>query len=87
MSDDTPAPATNSARAQIRSFVERINRLEEEKSAIVSDIGDLKAEAKGVGLNPAMLTRLAKMVRKDAGKVKSEMSEFELYLAAYDFLN
>jgi uncharacterized protein (UPF0335 family) len=82
----TPGPGDN-VKGQIRSFVERINRLEEEKSAITSDINDLKAEAKGVGLNAVMLTKLAKLVRKDSGKVKAEMSEFELYLAAYDFLN
>jgi uncharacterized protein (UPF0335 family) len=84
--EPTPGQGHN-AKGQIRAFVERINRLEEEKAALSSDINDLKAEAKGTGLNPVMLTRLAKLVRKDKGKVQAEMSEFDLYLAAYDFLN
>jgi uncharacterized protein (UPF0335 family) len=83
MSDD---PKHN-VKGQIRAFVERLNRLEEEKSAIASDIGDLKTEAKGAGLNPVMVARLAKLVRKGTDKSKAEMSEFDMYLAAYDFLN
>jgi uncharacterized protein (UPF0335 family) len=78
---------SNSQHAQIRAFVERLNRLADDGDAVRADVKDLGQEIKGVGLNAAMVKRLAKMVRKDAGKVKAELSEFELYLAAYDFLN
>jgi uncharacterized protein (UPF0335 family) len=78
---------SNSQHGQIKAFVERLNRLAQDADAVRADVTDLKREIKGVGLNPKMVVKLAKMVRQDASAVKAELDEFEMYLAVYDFLN
>jgi uncharacterized protein (UPF0335 family) len=47
-------------REDYLAFIERLNRLEDEKKALTDDIRDLKAEAKGVGLDVKTLTTAAK---------------------------
>lgn len=67
------------ARDRLRSFVERIERLEEEKKAITDDIKDVYAEAKGNGYNTKVLRRVVALRRMD----KAEREEFEAVLDLY----
>jgi uncharacterized protein (UPF0335 family) len=75
---DTPAQGHN-ANAQLKSIVERIERLEEEKAGIASDIRDIYAESKGNGYNVKALRRLVALRKQDP----NERQEFETILDTY----
>ncbi len=67
------------AKDHLRSFVERIERLEEEKAALASDIRDLFAEAKGTGFDTKALRAVIRLRKQDA----SERRDHEAVLATY----
>lgn len=69
-------------RNMIRSFVERIERLEEEKKAIADDIKDVYAEAKGAGFDTKVLRKAVALRKKDANERMEEMTLLELYMRA-----
>jgi uncharacterized protein (UPF0335 family) len=75
---DQPAQGHN-ANAQLKSIVERIERLEEERATISSDIRDVYAESKGNGYNVKALRRLIALRKQDP----SERQEFETILDTY----
>jgi uncharacterized protein (UPF0335 family) len=74
----TEAQGHNS-NAQLKSIVERIERLEEEKAAIASDIRDVYAESKGNGYNVKALRRLIALRKQNP----NERQEFETILDTY----
>lgn len=67
------------ARDQLKSFVERIERLEEEKAALAGDIRDLYAEAKSTGFDTKALRAVVRLRKQDA----SERQDQEAVLATY----
>lgn len=67
------------ARDQLRAIVERIERLEEEKQTIASDIKDVYAEAKGTGFDVKALRRVISLRKID----KNERLEQEAILDTY----
>lgn len=67
------------ARDQLRAFIERIERLEEEKKAISEDIKEVYAEAKGTGFNTKVMRQLVKLRKQD----RHERAEFEAVLDLY----
>ncbi len=67
-------PGHNS-NTQLKSILERINRLEDEKKGIADDIRDVYAEAKGNGYNPAALRAIVRKQRADAKKAALGMME------------
>lgn len=70
------------ASSLLRSFVERIERLEEEKKTYAEDIREVYAEAKGNGLDPKII-RIVVRERKMDHDVRMERRALtELYLAA-----
>jgi uncharacterized protein (UPF0335 family) len=54
MSDEITGSSQTVAAGQLRAFIERIERLEEEKKTISDDIKDVYAEAKGTGFVPPL---------------------------------
>jgi uncharacterized protein (UPF0335 family) len=70
------------AAAQLRSFVERIERLEEEKKGISNDIRDVYAEAKGQGYDTKVMRRVIRMRTKDATEREEEAAILDIYLHA-----
>lgn len=73
------ADAHGVARDQLRSFIERIERLEEEKKTIADDIKDVYGEAKGTGFD----TKALRKVIADRKKDRDEMMEFEAIVDTY----
>lgn len=71
--------ATKLAADQIKSIIERVERLEEEKAGIASDIRDIFAEAKGVGFDVKALRAIVRMRKQDA----NERQEYETILEVY----
>ncbi|MDZ4789717.1 MAG: DUF2312 domain-containing protein [Hyphomicrobiales bacterium] len=69
----------NSARDQLKTIVERIERLEEEKAALASDIKEVYAEAKGNGFDTKALRSVVRIRKQDM----SERREAEAVLATY----
>ncbi len=70
------------ARDQLRAFVERIERLEEEKKTIADDIKDVYAEAKGTGFDTKMLRKVISIRKQDAQQRMEEEAILDTYLAA-----
>ncbi|WAP68851.1 DUF2312 domain-containing protein [Jiella pelagia] len=70
------------AQDQLRSFVERIERLEEEKKTISDDIKDVYAEAKGNGFDTKVLRRVISLRKQDADERSEQEAILDLYLQA-----
>ncbi|EJF91659.1 DUF2312 domain-containing protein [Bartonella tamiae] len=65
--------------AQLRSFIERIERLEEEKKTISDDIKDVYAEMKGTGFDDKAIRTIIRLRKKDAHKLQEEEAIIQLY--------
>jgi uncharacterized protein (UPF0335 family) len=82
-----PAPrlAANTggvAAERLRAFIERVERLEEEKAQLAHDIREVYAEAKGEGYDVKVLRRIVALRKKDPQQRREEEELLELYLAA-----
>jgi uncharacterized protein (UPF0335 family) len=64
---------------QLRQFIERIERLEEEKKGIQDDIKDVFLEAKATGFEPKIMKQVIRLRKLD----KPELDETEFLLEAY----
>ncbi len=67
---------------QLRAFVERIERLDEEKKGIATDIKDVFAEAKGSGFDVKALRRLLSLRKMDTEERKESEAILETYMIA-----
>jgi uncharacterized protein (UPF0335 family) len=67
---------------KLKSYVDRIERLEEEQAAIGGDKKDIFAEAKSHGFNVKVLRRLIRERKKDTAEREQEEAELETYRAA-----
>lgn len=74
--------ATTIAADRLRSFIERIERLEEEKAAIASDVKDVYAEAKGEGYDSKILRQVIRIRKMDRADRQEQEALLELYLSA-----
>jgi uncharacterized protein (UPF0335 family) len=79
---DNSGSATRFARDQLKAFVERVERLEEEKAAIASDIKDIFGEAKGSGYDVKALRTVIRLRKQDANERKEQEAILETYLNA-----
>ncbi|HWJ72773.1 DUF2312 domain-containing protein [Mesorhizobium sp. BR1-1-16] len=70
------------AAAQLRSIVERIERLEEEKKAIADDIKDVYGEAKGNGYDTKVLRTIIRLRKQDASEREEQDAILDLYKQA-----
>lgn len=67
---------------QLKSIVERIERLEEEKKSIGDDIKEVYAEAKGNGFDTKVIRKVIAIRKRDANEVAEEEAILDLYLQA-----
>jgi uncharacterized protein (UPF0335 family) len=79
-------PATRFAKDQLKSIIERIERLEEEKATIGSDIRDVFAEAKGNGYDVKALRTIVRLRKQDANERAEQETILETYLQALGML-
>ena len=70
------------AQGQIRSVLERVERLNAEKAEIAEQIKEVFAEAKGNGLDVKVLRKLVFLRAKDPAKLREENAILELYASA-----
>lgn len=66
----------------LKAFIERIERLEEEKRALSEDIKEVYAEAKGTGYDVKIMRKIVSLRRQDRHKRREEEEILDLYLSA-----
>ena len=74
------------AGAQLKSFIERIERLEDEKRALGEDIKEVYAEAKGTGFEPKIMRQLIRIRKMDKDEHDEQESLLDLYKRAIGML-
>jgi len=79
--------AAGFAKEQLKAFIERIERLEEEKKAIADDIKDVFAEAKGNGFDAKALREILKIRKQDADERSEHEAIVDLYMQALGMLS
>lgn len=73
---------TSFAQEQLRAFIERIERLEEEKAAIAEDIKEVYGEAKAMGFDAKIMRKVISLRKKTPDERSEEETILELYLTA-----
>ncbi len=80
----TSAPRTVGGIAgdRLRAFIERIERLEEEKTALGADVRDIYAEAKSSGFDTKIMRQILKLRKMDAADRQEQEELLDLYKRA-----
>jgi uncharacterized protein (UPF0335 family) len=71
---------------RLKSLIERIERLEEEKRALAEDIKEVYAEAKGTGFDPKIMRQLVRLRRMDKDDLDEQESLLDVYKRALGML-
>jgi len=80
---DKPARASGGIAAdRLRSLVERIERLEDERKALGNDIKDIYAEAKSAGFDVKVMRQLIRIRRQEPAEVEEQESLLDVYRRA-----
>ena len=80
--DASPDVLTSAAQGRLRTIVERLERLEEDKQAIMADQKEVFAEAKGEGYDVKTLRKVLRIRKQDRAKRQEEEAILDLYLSA-----
>ena len=70
------------AKDQLRAFVDRIERLEEERAALSADIREVYSEAKGTGFDTKIMRQVVRMRKLDKADFQEQEAVLDLYLSA-----
>ena len=85
MADDSsghPDVLNATAQGQLKSIIERVERLEQEKSELAEQIKEVFAEAKGNGFDVKIIRKVVLIRKQDRAKRQEEEAILDLYLAA-----
>ncbi|HZK98562.1 MAG TPA: DUF2312 domain-containing protein [Caulobacteraceae bacterium] len=84
MADDAASLQTinTAAQGKLKSLIERIERLEEDKAAVASDLKEVYAEAKGEGFDVKIVRKVVRLRKQDAAKRQEEEILVDLYIQA-----
>lgn len=77
-----PEVLSQHANGKLKSLVERIERLEEDKAAVAADLKEVYAEAKGEGFDTKILRKVIRLRKQDTAKRQEEEALLDLYLTA-----
>lgn len=80
--DATEDKPSNIAGERLRSIVERIERLEEERKALGSDIKDIYAEAKSAGFDVKVLRQLIRLRKQEPAEIEEQETLLDVYRRA-----
>jgi len=82
--DAAPSPkgAGTIAAGQLKAFIQRIERLEEEKTALTADISEVYAEAKGTGFEPKIMRQVVRLRKLEKADRQEQEALLDLYLHA-----
>jgi uncharacterized protein (UPF0335 family) len=79
---EAPDVLSATAQGRLKTLVERIERLEEDKAAVSGDIKEVFAEAKGEGFDTKILRKVVRLRKQDKAKRQEEEALLDLYLSA-----
>ncbi|MEO7027605.1 MAG: DUF2312 domain-containing protein [Caulobacteraceae bacterium] len=84
MADDATPFDTIAAGAggKLKSLIERIERLEEDKAAVSADLKEVYAEAKGEGFDVKILRKVVRLRKQDSAQRQEEEALIDLYIQA-----
>jgi len=86
MADDSSSLTVDTisaaAQGRLKSFIERIERLEEDKAAITADMKEVFGEAKGEGFDTKIMRKVVRLRKQDKAKRQEEEAILDLYLSA-----
>ena len=84
MADDSSSidVLNGTAQTQLKTIVERIERLEEDKAAVSADLKEVYLEAKGNGFDVKILRKVIRLRKQDKAKRQEEDALLDLYLSA-----
>lgn len=82
MSEENKEQADQVTGARIKSFVEKVERLEEEKKAVAEDIKDTYGEAKATGFEPKIIRKIVALRKKRLEARREEQELLDLYMSA-----
>lgn len=71
---------------QLKAFVERLEKLEEEKAALAEDFKGVLLEAKSSGFDPKIIKKILALRKQDAHKIREEQAILSTYLEALGML-
>ncbi len=70
------------AKEHLKSFIERIERLEEEKKALADDIKEVYSEAKGTGFDTKVMRQVIRLRKMESADRQEQEAMLDLYLSA-----
>lgn len=76
----------NVARNHLRAYIDRIERLEEEKAALMEDIREIYAEAKGTGFDPKIMRQVIRIRKMEPDQRQEQEYILDTYLSALGML-
>ena len=82
MADEITETSQTVAAGQLRAFIERIERLEEEKKTIADDIKEVFAEMKGTGFDTKAVRAIIRLRKQDQAERQEAEAILDLYMAA-----
>jgi uncharacterized protein (UPF0335 family) len=71
---------------QLKSIIDRIERLEFEKAGIASDVKEVYAEAKGTGFDPKIIKKVIAIRKRSSHEVTEEQALIDTYMSAVGML-
>jgi uncharacterized protein (UPF0335 family) len=77
-----PDVLTATAQGRLKSFLERIERLEEDKAGVMNDLKEVYLEAKGEGFDTKIMRKVVRLLKQDKAKRQEEDALLDLYLSA-----
>jgi uncharacterized protein (UPF0335 family) len=80
--DSSPDVLNSAAQGRLRTIIERIERLEEDKAAVMADMKEVFAEAKGEGYDVKTLRKVLRISKMDQATRQEEEAILDLYLSA-----
>ena len=80
--DASPDVLTSAAQGRLRTIIERLERLEEDKQAVMADQKEVFAEAKGEGYDVKILRKVIRIRKQDKAKRQEEDAILDLYMSA-----
>jgi uncharacterized protein (UPF0335 family) len=84
MADDSASVdvLNGAAQTRLRTIIERVERLEEDKAAVMNDMKEVFDEAKGEGFDVKILRKIVRLRKQDRAKRLEEEALIDLYLSA-----
>ncbi|MEM8956429.1 MAG: DUF2312 domain-containing protein [Pseudomonadota bacterium] len=80
--DGSADSVTEATSARLRSFIERLERLEEEKKEVAEQLKEVFAEAKGEGFDTSAMRKILRLRKQDPDDRAEEEAVLELYMSA-----